>query len=215
MNVYLAGPITGLTFDEARRWRLSAAARLEEYGITALDPLRGKEELGRTDRPLGAWFDGGSDAVTRDLTDIASSHIVLMNFEDCEVASLGTMAELGWAFAISSFDIEIVVVRNTDLYDHVFVDYMADKTFDNLGDALDYIISRRPIADPEGGRGIHGVELQDGTESYRGWLTGSDQAPGPVASDPVRPPEVDGGGAVYTARREKFDPHAHPRPGGW
>lgn len=190
MKVYLGGPITGLTFDEARRWRLHAAALLEQRGITSLDPLRGKEELGRTDRPLSSWFDGGLEAVSRDLEDIRFCNVVLLNFQDCNVASIGTCAEMGYAF--SSGMNEVVVVRNTDLYDHVFVDYMADKTFDNLEHALDYIISRRPIADPEGGRGIHGVELQDGTEGYRGRLTGGDQAPGAVADQPVRPSEVAG-----------------------
>lgn len=207
MKVYLGGQITGLTFDEARQWRLHATAKLEEYGITALDPLREKEHLASSD-VLTPWFDGGSEAVQRDLWDIRRSDIVLLNFENCDHRSIGTCAEMGYAF--SSGCAEIVVVRNTETYDHVFVDYMADRTFDHLRGALEYIIARRPIADPEAGRGIHGVELQDGAEGYRGWLTGSDQAPQPVEDQPLRRAEVDGGRSERTAR----DRYVHSR-GGW
>lgn len=212
MKVYLGGPITGLTFDEARSWRLYAAAQLEEYGVTSLDPLRGKEQLGLTDTPLTAWFDGGLDAVARDLEDIDTSDIVLLNFQGMERASIGSCAEMGYAFqrgqrGYGAVVPEIVAVVDTDVYDHVFVSYMADKTFDTLRGALDYIISRRPIADPEGGRGIHGVELQDGAEGYRGWLTGGDQTPGPVADQSVRPAEVVGGGGHrIEIARETHDP---------
>jgi len=203
MKVYLGGAITGLTFAEAREWRLNVAMKLDQYGITTLDPLRGKSHLA-SEAPLGAWFDGGSEAVARDLQDIRLSDIVLLNFLDTDRGSIGTCAEMGYAYGGMA---DIVVVRNTDLYDHVFVDYMADATFDNLDDALDYIISRRTIADPEGGRGVHGSELPDGAEGYRGWLIGSDEAPGPVEDQPVRPAQVAGGRRhPIEITRETYDP---------
>lgn len=220
--VYLGGPITGLTFDEARAWRLDAAAWLAEHGVTTLDPLRGKEQLGRTDTPLTAWFDGGGEAVYRDLRDITVSDIVLLNFQDAERVSIGTCAEMGYAACVridsDYYDPpEVVVVRNTDIYDHVFVDYMADKTFETLEQALEYIIGRE-IDGPEGGSGVHGAELPDSPTSDRGWVARGDETAEAVAGEPVRPPEVVGVRAAKLTTsipnwvREKYSPNT-PRIG--
>ena len=44
-TVYLAGPITGLTYDGATDWRAYAKARLAKFGIQAVSPMRAKEFL--------------------------------------------------------------------------------------------------------------------------------------------------------------------------
>lgn len=41
-TVYLAGPITGLTFEGCKSWREYAIAKLEPRGIRGLSPLRAK-----------------------------------------------------------------------------------------------------------------------------------------------------------------------------
>lgn len=194
VTVYLGGPITGLTFDAARSWRLWAAKYLARYDISSLDPLRDKEHLNNGSQ-LTARFDAGMDAVTRDLSDIKRSDILLLNFEDCESVSLGTAAEMGYAYGIRYYlDYpRIIAVVNTDVYRHIFVDHMADHIYPNLEHALDYIADSWGRADvPQAGSSNDGVELQDGSEGYRGWLTGRDQAPQSVADQPLRRAEVDG-----------------------
>ena len=42
-TVYLAGPITGLTYDGATDWRHAVAADLNSVGIKGLSPMRGKD----------------------------------------------------------------------------------------------------------------------------------------------------------------------------
>lgn len=87
--IYLAGPMTGLLFEEARRWRNEAKERLEslldpETGVRVyrtLDPCRGKEYLeghvlqAMDDEGLG-W---GDIVVPRDKYDVTRSDIVLFN----------------------------------------------------------------------------------------------------------------------------------------
>ena len=43
--VYLAGQISGLSYDGAVDWRKDAITRLDAEGITGLSPMRGKEYL--------------------------------------------------------------------------------------------------------------------------------------------------------------------------
>ena len=38
--IYLAGPITGLSYGAATDWRFTASSILESVGITPLNPMR-------------------------------------------------------------------------------------------------------------------------------------------------------------------------------
>lgn len=104
MKVYLAGPITGHTYDGAEDWRAYARRFLASYGITAYSPLRGKEYL-RAEGQIAAYVQ--SEAVmsspkgitTRDRWDCTRCDVVLANFAEAERVSVGTCIELGWADA--------------------------------------------------------------------------------------------------------------------
>lgn len=95
-TVYLAGPITGLTFEEAKGWRDDVTQQLGDTWH-CLSPLRGKEHCDLGSEPLPSNFDGGGDAVRRDLHDIRRSQAVLLNLLDTPIPSIGTMCELGYA----------------------------------------------------------------------------------------------------------------------
>lgn len=127
-TIYFAGPITGLTYEEATGWRKQVRSALpSDWRI--LDPMRGKSHL-KDDprvkgRPLAANFDSGMDAVSRDLSDIRAADVVLAHFAATDAApgvSLGTSCEIGYAYAIGT-PVVAVVRRNTP-YDHIFIDHM-------------------------------------------------------------------------------------------
>jgi len=44
-KVYLAGPVTGLNYNERNSWRKSAISELAKYGITGISPQRDKTKL--------------------------------------------------------------------------------------------------------------------------------------------------------------------------
>lgn len=145
MIVYLAGPITGLTYEQAQDWRLWFR-RTCPAPWACLDPLRGFEHL-NDGTQLPDTFQGEFDAVARDLTDISSCDVVVVNLAGAERISIGTMCELGYARAKGKF---IVTVLDGDSYyfggsvrnphDHLFVRQMSDVVVAQLPEAIDAIL---------------------------------------------------------------------------
>lgn len=106
--VYLAGPITGLTYDGASDWREHAKTVLEQGGGTlALSPLRGKEFL----RSIGVITGTGEEyqhlsvlstgrgITTRDRFDATRCDVLLVNLLGAKQVSIGTVMEIAWADA--------------------------------------------------------------------------------------------------------------------
>ena len=174
-KVYLAGPITGLEFDEATDWRAEEAAfvrNLRLEGYEALSPMRDKEQY-RINGPLTAFFDEGASAVQQDICDIEESVAVIMNVLGAGQVSLGCMAEMGYAFACDR-PVILVTEGESNPHHHVFTDYMATVIVSNLEDALKALVSfdrqltadRVPYAPPlrEGGV-LWGGVIRDHTPS--------------------------------------------------
>lgn len=135
--MYLAGPITGLTFVEAAAWRDRATFLLGVEDVDTLDPLRGKEHLAGTG-PLPNDFDGGLEAVAQDLDDVHRSDVVLANFEGCRSISAGTMAELGYAKATQAQVVSVVPRGNP--HDHIFVKYISSRVVETLDDGIQAVL---------------------------------------------------------------------------
>ncbi len=102
--VYLAGPITGLTYDTATDWREMARGFLETYNITGISPMRAKEYLGAEKRIEGSYEDtalsSAKGITTRDRWDVSRSDVMLVNLLDadkpkhvCDQAGLQMMGE--------------------------------------------------------------------------------------------------------------------------
>src|SRR5258708_3543548 len=114
-EVYLAGPITGLTYKGATNWREHAAAMLKMWGIVPHSPMRGKQHILKRHvedkhspdyegRIANAYPDAPMSTqkgiVARDRFDVQRSDIVLFYFGDNpEKASIGSCVEYGWADA--------------------------------------------------------------------------------------------------------------------
>jgi nucleoside 2-deoxyribosyltransferase len=126
--VYLAGPITGLTFDGAQDWRSEASKALDSDKIETLTPLRGKAHL----RKDGVLHNGvkpysqpenpitSSKGITRrDMNDTTRSSAVLANLSKTDKVSIGTVMELAWAY---KEQIPLVVVMEKEnVHQHAMV----------------------------------------------------------------------------------------------
>jgi hypothetical protein len=149
--VYLAGPITGLTYNGATDWRKEVERDLFP-DIDALSPMRGKEYLkslaviadakkqgviGGTSEDLykmGNVMSSPQGITGRDRNDVRTSQAVLMNLLGATTVSIGTMIEAGWADA---FRVPLIVVRTPgDLHSHGMLDALALYTVTDLEEAI-------------------------------------------------------------------------------
>lgn len=110
---YLAGPIGGLTWDEANTWRENVASMLQP--MKARSPLRPIEYNGEIINIKDSCFvtDGGRlsnsrerEAPTipfhnlfkRDYIDVHECDFIFANYIGTKKISVGTNAEIAWAF---------------------------------------------------------------------------------------------------------------------
>lgn len=119
-KIYLAGPMTGHTYDEANDWRTYTTGYLKVSDIETLSPMRGESYLEPGGMPDIQHAPG---IPARDRNDIATCDAVLMNLlEMGSRVSIGTMIELGWADMLRK---PVILVRRADcLSQHVMVNAM-------------------------------------------------------------------------------------------
>ena len=147
-TVYLAGPITGLTYDEGSDWRVKIAAELAAVGIEAFSPLRAKKYL----REYGKLDAGGSAGcsylnastlsnpagiTTRDRFDCTGRDMVLANLVGAERVSIGTMIELGWADATRTPI--VLAMEPGNVHAHAMVETVAGFVVPTLEEAVEVV----------------------------------------------------------------------------
>jgi len=146
-SVYLAGPITGLTWDEAEAWRLpdsQTATTIARYGGAVLNPMRDQHKWD-TGGPLPDNFDG-STGIQEDFRMIEECSAILANFVGAKAVSLGTIAELGYGYAMHK---PIVVAMEPDnIHNHAFIREMATTirpTLVGAASAVGFLIETTPV----------------------------------------------------------------------
>jgi nucleoside 2-deoxyribosyltransferase len=124
---YLAGPITGTTYDGSTSWRDSAIVELAKAGIIGISPMRGKDYLLDRTSISDAYdeyvLSTQKGIVTRDRWDCQRSDVVLVNVLGATKVSIGTVIELGWADAARRPI--ILVMDEGNPHDHAMVRELA------------------------------------------------------------------------------------------
>lgn len=150
-TVYLAGPISGLTYDDAEEWRTIAKEALSFNGIKALSPLRGKDYL----RAIGTISATGVEyeslgilstsrgVITRDRYDATRCDVLLVYLRGATRVSIGTMFEVAWA-DLNRIPIVLVMEKNGNVHDHMMLSEMVGYHVETLDAALHVV---RMIAD--------------------------------------------------------------------
>lgn len=128
-KVYLAGAISGLTYDQGQDWRTYATAKLAEYNIAGFSPLRAKDFLKsvgkieqsyqQRDNPLGS-LSTDRGIMTRDRWDVMTADAVLFYLVGSERVSVGTCIEFGWADAFRK-PVVLVMEKEGNLHEHPMV----------------------------------------------------------------------------------------------
>jgi nucleoside 2-deoxyribosyltransferase len=148
-RVYLAGPITGLTYGGATSWREYVTSVFAEEGaglIEVLSPMRGKDfilkRIGAEER-LAQTYDvplsTGKALVGRDRHDVQNSDVVLFNLSGAEKVSIGSMFEYGWADAARK--LIVTVMEDGNVHDHAFIREVSHYLVSDIEQAIDIILA--------------------------------------------------------------------------
>lgn len=140
--LYLAGPLTGRTFDEAANWRQEVRKHLAATAphIRCLDPMRGKPYL-QNAAEIGAHLYhrgplGPRAIVARDLWDLRRADIVMMNLAGAESPSVGCMVELGIAYSNDCLTVVVLDSDEGNPHDHIFVHALASAVVPSVDKAI-------------------------------------------------------------------------------
>jgi nucleoside 2-deoxyribosyltransferase len=143
-RIYLAGPINGLSFNDAVNWREEAREKLASYGIAAYSPMRSKDFLAANgvmrstvdqyNHPLST----SKGIMARDHNDCVTADAILVNYSGFDKASLGTAMELAWAFA-KHIPVVAVGERNNINIDHPMMWEAINFRVDTLAEGIELI----------------------------------------------------------------------------
>lgn len=125
--VYLYGPITGKTFNQAEDWRTWMREQLAPYGIKAVSPLRFKDYLanlqeisghGREYAELGVLSTPPA-VLARDKFDVHRADMLAGNFLGADRPSIGSCFEQAWAHAKHT-PVACAMEATGNPHDHMF-----------------------------------------------------------------------------------------------
>jgi nucleoside 2-deoxyribosyltransferase len=136
-SLFLAGPLTGTSYDDALAWRTYVESRLPD-GVIAFSALRGKNHV-RTEKVLRDAYpehllSTPQGTITRDRYDVCRCDALFVNFLKAEKISIGTIMEMAWADA-RRIPI-ILAMENGNVHDHAFVRQVAAFVTADLDEAI-------------------------------------------------------------------------------
>ncbi|GAG68694.1 unnamed protein product [marine sediment metagenome] len=118
--VYLAGPISGCSYDGCTDWREYVMRALPD-GITGLSPMRSKQYLiGETtvaDQYDAKVLSTQRGIFARDSWDCRRCDAILVNLLGAEKVSIGTVMEIAWAHAFNK-PVVLVMEEEDNLHEH-------------------------------------------------------------------------------------------------
>lgn len=137
-KIYLAGPISGLTYDGAQDWRNYFSEKIDPQ-IQCYSPLRGKQYLQMRGPLEGSYedFPLSTDVgiTTRDRYDCMGADVVVFNLLGAKRISVGTMIELGWADAARNPAI-LIMEQEGNPHEHPMLRQTTHFRVTNIDDAI-------------------------------------------------------------------------------
>jgi len=137
--VYLAGPISGLSYTEANKWRADVTKQLNNEFVECRSPMRLKDHL-KTATNLSALGDDRDITTTtrgimrRDHNDCINASVVLVNFLDTNKPSLGTAMEIAWCY--DRHIPVVLVMRPGDYHEHAMIQEAVAYITDSLEEGV-------------------------------------------------------------------------------
>lgn len=143
-SVYLAGPISGLTYANATDWRRYSKDFLKGYNIVGLDPLRGKDylinETSIADKYDAHTMSTSRAIMVRDYFDCNNVGLILANFLGAKRISIGTVMECAWAYS-ARIPLILCMEKSGNVHDHSMIREAAGYHVDTLSEGLHIAVS--------------------------------------------------------------------------
>jgi hypothetical protein len=135
--LFLAGPLTGVSYGNALDWRKYVESKLPD-DVIAFSALRGKghvtKELVLKDTYPEHLLSTPQGTITRDRYDVSRCDALFVNFLNSDRVSIGTIMEMAWADAWRIPIILAMEARN--IHDHAFVRQVAGFITRDLDEAI-------------------------------------------------------------------------------
>lgn len=137
-SVYLAGPITGISYGNATDWRHWFADALPT-SIEAFNPLRGKDYL-RHEVEIKAEYKNvalscARGITTRDYYDVRRADLVVVNLLGASKVSIGTVMEIAWAKAFQ-IPVILIIEEKDNVHDHPMIQESVGFRVNTLEEAI-------------------------------------------------------------------------------
>jgi len=141
-RVYLCGPITAQSEQEATTWRSQVSAALHQEA-DCIDPTRDSPEYGRQSqdavtRPLTIErLRHGKMTIVRNRFDVTRCDILLCCFLGATEVSIGSVGEIFWAEAMGK---PVIIVREDEnIHNHDMLNEIAGWIFPAIKPAIQQI----------------------------------------------------------------------------
>ena len=147
-TVYLAGPITGLTYGGCTEWRDGAIESLALFGIEGLSPMRGKEALSHLVDPLSGTaveyahltpLATPKGILTRDHWDCNRADAIIFNLLGATKPSQGTIMEIAWGYH-RGIPLIAAIEESGNPHEHAMVTGALTYRFTTLEEAIAAVI---------------------------------------------------------------------------
>jgi len=138
--IYLAGPISGLSYGESTDWRQYVMDNLHD-DVEGLSPLRAKGYLKGIETLADQYRDWPLSTqkgiYARDKWDCERADVVLVNLLGAKTVSIGTVMEIAWA---AQKNTPIVLVMEEDnIHQHAMLNEACPFIVDSLEKAIDVL----------------------------------------------------------------------------
>lgn len=141
MKIYLAGPITGKSFEEVINRYQEKTMLLVDFGYEVLSPMTAKGGLKGVTAFTSTGYSGpvaNDHAIfRRDHWMVSQADVVLADLSNASQVSIGTMMEMAWASHLGKH--VVLVMPHGNVHEHAFVKEATDVRFGDIEEAYDYL----------------------------------------------------------------------------
>lgn len=140
--IYLAGPISGLTYDGAVDWRNTVKETLDDASkgqIQCLSPMRHKDYLLNESKIKDDYeqiLSSQRGITARDRFDATRCDLLFVNFLGAKKVSIGTVLEIAWADS-QRIPIILVMEDENNPHEHSMVRELCPFRVNNLEEGIE------------------------------------------------------------------------------